>query len=60
MRKMKDFYQTGAFKEAAKSLKEILRIYRIKPGDKIWVIRESCYNCPDYDDHCGIGCKKKK
>lgn len=60
MAKMKDFYQTEAFKEVAKNLKEILRTYRIRPGDTIWAIRSACYNCPNYDDHCGIDCKKKE
>lgn len=31
----------------------------LAPGSELWAIRDTCYECPEYDDHCGIGCDKK-
>lgn len=31
----------------------------LSPGDEIWVIRDACHDCSEYDDHCQIGCTKK-
>lgn len=31
----------------------------VAPGNEAWAIRDVCHECPERDDHCGIGCDRK-
>lgn len=31
----------------------------LAPDNELWAIRDTCYQCPEFDDHCGIDCNKK-
>lgn len=51
--------QTEKLNDAIQDIHKVLEDIGLAPGNEIWAVRKACYNCPEYDDHCGIACKKK-
>lgn len=54
-----EILQIEKLNDAIHDIHRVLEDIGFAPGNEIWAVRKACYNCPEYDDHCGIGCKKK-
>lgn len=46
--------------DAINAMKKILSKSQLVLGETIYLIRTGCFECPEEDDHCAIGCLKKK
>lgn len=46
--------------DVVNAMKKVLSKSDLMLGETIYVIRTGCFECPDEDDHCAIGCLKKK
>lgn len=44
---------------AVKAMNDALDGMGLAPGCEIYVIRDACFECPDKDDHCTVGCDRK-
>lgn len=50
---------TEQMEKCTKTVVEILHENGLGLGSHVWRIHTACVNCPEWDDHCGIGCKRK-